>query len=411
MTIQLLIAAALAALVYSLLSRRLAGWPVTGPMIFLLLGWALSHRSGFDPHAAEPTLDVLAEVTLVIVLFADAAMIDGAQVRRLHIWPARMLVIGLPLAMLIGVLPGMALLSGWSIWEIALIAAILAPTDAALGQAVVTNAAVPGRVQRALVVESGLNDGFALPVVLMLGCIAVGGQHDFAQSNWAVFAGQQIGFGLLAGALIGGLGGLALGWARKAGLSLAPLEGVAVLAVAGLCFLGAHALGGNGFLSAFVGGMAYRATLGSPPEYLMEFMETEGALLVMATFLLAGIVLVPEALEHASLAHVALVLVSLLAVRPLAIWLSLGRTDAPASARLFMGWFGPRGLATLLFALMIVGDLPALNHGEEILMIATLAVFVSTVLHGISAAPFARWFGAELLGKRTGQGQFEGQKE
>ncbi|MEM8657489.1 MAG: cation:proton antiporter [Pseudomonadota bacterium] len=400
MTVQLLIVAAVAALIYSLLSRRLAGWPVTGPMIFLLLGWALSHVSGFDPHDAEPVLDLLAEVTLVIVLFADAAMIDGRKVRQMHVWPVRMLLIGLPLAMLLGVVPGVALLPGWGIWEVALIAAILAPTDAALGQAVVTNKAVPGRVQRALVVESGLNDGLALPMVLMLGCIAVGGQHDFAQSNWLVFAGQQIGFGVLAGVIIGGVGGAALARARASGLSQAPLEGVAVLALAGLCFLGAHEVGGNGFLSAFAGGMAYRAMLGKPPEYLEEFMETEGALLVMATFLLAGIVLVPMALEHVTAAHVALVLISLLAVRPLAIWLSLGRTDAPPPARLFMGWFGPRGLATLLFALMIVGDLPVLEHGEEILVIATLAVLLSTVLHGVSAAPFAQRFGTELLRER-----------
>lgn len=404
MTTQLLLAAALVAFGYSLMSRRVLAWPITGPMVFLLLGWALSGVGMVPTEEAEGALHILAEVTLVIVLFADAATVDGRSLRKMHVWPVRMLVLGLPLAIVLGMLPAFGLLPDWSLWEIGLIAAILAPTDAALGQAVVTNPLVPERVRRALVVESGLNDGLALPAVLMFGCIAVGGVHDFGQVSWVQFAIEQIGYGTVAGVVVGVLGGVALSQARRRGLSQPALEGVAILAVAGLCYLGAQSIGGNGFLAIFVGGMSYRAAAIERPAYLAEFMETEGALLVMATFFLAGLVLVPMAFEHAELGFVVLVILSLVLVRPVAIWLSLLGTDAPAPTRLFMGWFGPRGLATLLFALLIVGDLSALKHGEAILVIATLAVLASTVLHGVSAAPAAKRFGDRLLGAAGGKG-------
>lgn len=393
----LLLVAGLSALAWSLLSRRAEAWPVTGPMVFLLLGWALSQVPGAPMLEAESGLHLLAEVTLIIVLFADAANVDVRALQRMHAWPVRMLVVGLPLAILLGFLPGLALLGDWGVWEVAMLAAILAPTDAALGQAVVTNLRVPERVRRSLVVESGLNDGLALPAVLMFGCFAVAGNHEFGQVSWVQFALEQIGLGALAGIGVGALGGLALARAHRLGLSAVALEGIGILAVAGLCYLSAQLIGGNGFLATFVGGMAYRLTSGSTPTYLSEFMETEGALLVLATFFLTGFVLVPHALAHAELAFVVLVLVSLFAVRPVAIWASLSGSDAPAAARGFMGWFGPRGLATLLFALMIVGELSNLRHGDEILVIATLAVLASTVLHGLSAAPLARRFGPGLL--------------
>jgi len=377
MTETALLLAALAALAFAAFSRKLAASMVTGPMIFLGLGWALSGTAMLEHVAAEHWLHLLAEVTLVIVLFADATRINPRHLATQHRWPLRMLLIGLPLAILFGTGLGALLLPGWGFWEIALLAAILAPTDAALGQAVVSNTSVPERIRRTLSVESGLNDGLALPLVLLFGCIAVGGVHDFQQVSWIAFAGQQIGLGLLAGVMAGLGGGALLKVAHTRGLSEGALEGIGILALAGLAYLLADALGGNGFLAAFAGGLAYRYIQGEPTPYLDEFMETEGTLLVLMTFLLVGLVLIDGAIANLDPAVLLLITGSLFIVRPAAIWLSLAGTDAPPRTRLFLGWFGPRGLATVLFALLIVSRLEA-------------------ALHGLSAAPAAKRYGPNL---------------
>ena len=391
-----LLIAAVTIFAYALIARRLSDWILTAPMVFLGLGWGMTEAGLFHVEGAEKALHLLAEATLVIVLFSDAAAVDLVALRKRFVWPERMLLIGLPATMALGTLAGWILLPGWPIWEVALLAAILTPTDAALGQAVVTNPAVPDRVRRALTVESGLNDGLALPAVLFFGCIAVGGVHDNIQSSWLIFAAEQIGLAALSGAAVGWLGGLAMRAASNLRLSTEAFEGVGVLALAGLSYLASTGLGGNGFLAAFVGGLAFGAVMKGRCKFVFEFMETEGQILVLATFLLIGAALLPEAAARIESVAILLILISLFAVRPAAIWLSLWRTDAAPLTKGFLGWFGPRGLATVLFALLVVGQLDALKHGDEILTISAIAVALSAVLHGVSAAPGARWYGGKI---------------
>ncbi len=391
-----LLIAAVAIFAYALIAGRLSDWIVTAPMVFLGLGWGMTEAGLFHGEGAEKALYLLAEATLVIVLFSDAATVDLVALRKRFVWSERMLLFGLPAAIALGTLAGWFLLPDWPIWEVALLAAILAPTDAALGQAVVTNPAVPDRVRRALTVESGLNDGLALPAVLFFGCIAVDGLHDNIQSSWLIFAAEQIGLAALSGAAVGWLGGQAMRAASNARLSTEAFEGVGVLALAGLSYLASTGLGGNGFLAAFVGGLAFGAVMKGRCKFVFEFMETEGQVLVLATFLLIGAVLLPEAAAHIEPVAILLILISLFAVRPAAIWLSLWRTDAAPLTKGFLGWFGPRGLATVLFALLVVGQLDALKHGDDILTISAIAVALSAVLHGVSAAPGARWYGGKI---------------
>ncbi len=391
-----LLVAAVAIFAYALIARRLSDWILTAPMVFLGLGWGMTEAGLFHVESAEKALHLLAEATLVIVLFSDAAAVDLLALRKRFVWPERMLLIGLPAAMALGTLAGWILLPGWPIWEVALLAAILAPTDAALGQAVVTNPAVPDRVRRALTVESGLNDGLALPAVLFFGCIAVGGVHDNVQTSWLIFAAEQIGLAALSGAAVGWLGGRAMRAASNLRLSTEAFEGVGVLALAGLSYLASTGLGGNGFLAAFVGGLVFGAVMKGRCKFVFEFMETEGQILVLATFLLIGAVLLPEAAARIEPLAILLILISLFAVRPAAIWLSLWRTDATPLTKGFLGWFGPRGLATVLFALLVLGQFDALKHGDEILTIAAIAVALSAVLHGVSAAPGARLYGGKI---------------
>lgn len=391
-----LLLSGLVVFIYALVSKRLAQGIVTGPIIFLALGLMLDRAGLVDLHDAEVALHVLAELTLVIVLFADAAAINVTALRQRLVWPERMLIAGLPLAVLFGFLIGALLLPSWPFWEVALLAAILAPTDAALGQAMVTNKAVPEPVREALTVESGVNDGLALPAVLMFACLAVEGAHDNVQINWAVFAMYQIGLGSIAGLAVGYLGAKLLALAADRGYSAGAFEGIAVLALAGLSYLAAVAIGGNGFLAAFVGGLSFGTVMKGRCAFVFEFMETEGQLLVLGTFLLLGAAAAPHALAHVEPVWLVLILLSLFVVRPAAIWLSLWRSDASPLAKGFMGWFGPRGLATALFALLVVGDFVLLTKGDEILSIAVLAVLISAVLHGVSAAPGARWFAGRI---------------
>jgi NhaP-type Na+/H+ or K+/H+ antiporter len=214
------------------------------------------------------------------------------------------------------------------------------------------------------------------------------GEHD---SNFLIFTAQQLILGPLIGGFFGWLGGRAMVWAAAKEFSESEYEGIAAIAVAITAYVAASMVDGNGFIAAFCAGLAFGNTVKDRVKHVAEFVESEGQILVWASFLLIGLVLLPEALHHLSLPILALIGISLFVIRPLAIWISLIGTDAKPITRLFFGWFGPRGLATALFALLIVGDI---NHAyaDTVLVIAINAVWISALLHGISAAPGAAWY-------------------
>lgn len=343
---------------------------------------------------AERLLHVVAEIALIILLFLDAAQINLKTLRERHQWPVRMLTIGLPLAVVIGTAVAAPLLASEPLIVAALAAALLAPTDAALGQAVVTNEAVPERVRRALTLESGLNDGLALPVILLFASLA-GEMMQPAATDWLVFGAKQLVFGPLVGGLIGAVGGVLFLTAKRRKMTTATIEGIGAIALAGGAYLAADMVGGNGFISAFVAGLFFGNVIKGQCAFIYEFTENEGQMLSWGAFFLIGLALVPDAVVHLDGATLAIILSSLLVVRPLAVWLSLTGTDAAPLTKLFFGWFGPRGLATALFALLIVDQL---DHeiGEQLLNLAVNAVWISAVLHGITAVPFAKWYGARI---------------
>lgn len=380
--------------VYALVAKRLGEGIVTPPMVFLGTGLLLSFYSGNPSESIEETLHLLAEITLVIVLFSDAAMVKARMLSHNLAVPGRMLLIGLPLCIGFGFVLNYFVLPGWPVWELALLAAILAPTDAALGQAVVTNESVPASLRQSLTVESGVNDGLALPAVLFFGCLAVDGVHDNVQTSWVIFTLKQIGIGALIGIVIGTAGGWLIRFAMARNLTNDSFEGIGVLGLAALCYLMSVALEGNGFLAAFAGGLAFGTMLQGRSNFVFEFLETEGQLLVLGTFLLLGLAISPEMIGHVNPLWLALILASLFLVRPAAIWLSLLGTKTGPVEKIFMGWFGPRGLATALFALVVLSDFERLKHGEEILLISFLTVLISATLHGVTAAPGARWIGS-----------------
>ena len=393
MTLGLLILAIFAS-GFAMFAKRLSMTVLTAPMIFIAFGFMLSGTDLF-PHAeAEHLLHIVAEVALILLLFLDAAQIDLRALRRRHVWPVRMLTIGLPLSILFGTLAASLFLPAWPIFALALVASILAPTDAALGQAVVTNPLVPERSRRALTVESGLNDGLALPAVLLFASLTAEVMHDDG-TNWLAFGAKQLVFGPLVGIMMGLIGGTLLIWAKNRALTADIYGGVGAIALAGASYLAAIAIGGNGFIAAFVAGLCFGHVVQGGCKFVYEFTESEGLLLTWGAFFLLGLALLPEALQHLSWSAVGLILTSLFVVRPLAIWISLLGTDASPITRLFFGWFGPRGLATALFALLVV---PGIDHelAEPILALAINAVWISALLHGLTAQPGARWYAAHV---------------
>ncbi len=385
-----LLALALFTVMFTMVARRLSSTIVTAPMLFLALGYVLSEAHVVPPTQTEAMLHVVAEIALLVLLFLDAAQINLAALRRQHVWPIRMLIIGLPLAIVLGTLLAWPLLPGWPLAAVALIAAVLAPTDAALGQAVVTHPAVPARARRALTVESGLNDGLVLPAILLLACLTAesGSPGD---TNWLTFGAKQLILGPLVGIVAGLTGGAVLLLAKAHKTTSDTFEGVGAIAMAGATYLAAAAIGGNGFIAVFAAGLCFGNVVKGRCKFVYQFTESEGQLLTWGAFFLIGLALLPAALDQLTWATLTLILLSLFVVRPLAIWIALIGTDASSVTKLFFGWFGPRGLATALFALLVVGQIDH-DMAGPVLAIAINTVWISALLHGISAAPGARWY-------------------
>lgn len=385
---------AIFAVAFAMLAKRLSNTILTAPMIFIAFGYLLSTTGLFLQKEAEQMLHLVAEIALVVLLFLDAAQINLGVLSRQHSWPVRMLALGLPLSILLGTAAAWLVFPELPVFALALIAAILAPTDAALGQAVVTNMNIPERSRRALTVESGLNDGLALPAVLLFASLTAE-VMDQDGTNWIIFAIKQLVLGPVVGITAGLTGGAMLIWAKKHKTTAEPYEGVGAIALAAVAYLGAIHIGGNGFIAAFVAGLCFGHVVKGRCKFVYEFTESEGLLLSWGAFFLLGLALLPDALQHLSVPVIAMILISLLAVRPLAIWISLIGTDASTTTKLFFGWFGPRGLATALFALLVV---PQIDHklADFILMLAINTVWISALLHGATALPGANWYAARI---------------
>lgn len=377
---------------YAMVAQRASRTVITAPMVFLIVGFLLAYSNVVHAEQSEHLLHFVAEVSLIVLLFVDAAKIDLGKLRGEYIWPLRMLLIGLPLAIVIGVLIGIPFFSDWPIAVVALVAAILAPTDAALGQAVVTNESVPEKERQSLTIESGLNDGLALPAILFFSCVVAAlDDAGTEQVNWVLFGAMQLLFGPLAGVALGWIGGRLFLFAEDRELTAPTYEGVAVLALAGAAYLLATLIGGNGFIAAFVAGLAFGNFVKGHCRYIYEFTESEGQMLIWASFLFIGLGLLPEAISQLSWSVALYIMLSLFLVRPLAIYLSLLGTDAKPVTRLFFGWFGPRGLATALFALLVTKEISH-DYAHAVLVVAINAVWISAVLHGITAVAGAAWY-------------------
>ena len=376
---------------FGFVSRKLERGIVTPPMVFVLLGLVLGEVGWLS--VTRETIDGLAELTLALVLFTDAARIDLDCLRREESLPARLLGIGLPLTIAAGVAAAWLVFPGLGLWQAVLLGAILAPTDAALGQAVVSSPLVPVRVRQSLNVESGLNDGIVLPLVLVAASFAGATREGGSLTYWLQFASLQLVLGPLVGVAVGLLGGRAVEWSTREGWMSDPFQRLSVLGLAGLAFAGAELVGGNGFIAAFVAGVTLGNATRAVCQCLYEFGEAEGQLLTLVVFLFFGGVMVPEAAAYWDGRVWLYAVLSLTAVRMVPVAISLVGSGLRPATVAFVGWFGPRGLASILYTMVVVEE-GRLQTGALLESIVMLTVLLSTVAHGVTAYPAARRYGA-----------------
>lgn len=374
-----------------------AGWverePLTGPIVYTLFGLALGPigLGVLEFETDKETLRTLAELTLALVLFTDAATADLRVLRYSLNIPQRLLIIGLPLTILSGFLLGVLMFPDLGLLEIAILATMLAPTDAALGAAVVTKPAVPAEIRQGLNVESGLNDGICVPILFIL--LAVHADSSEAGGTLALAFRlflEEIGIGVAVGLGLAALGTFVLrfcairGWLIEAWYQL-PGLGLAIGA-----FSLAQALGGSGFIAAFAGGLLFGALAKQHTHLLVLAAEETGNVLALLTWVLFGSAVVGHAIGLFSWTQVLYAVLSLTLLRMLPVYLSLTGTGLAPGTKLFIGWFGPRGLASIVFAIIVLGaDLP---HGRILAMVVVCTVILSIFAHGLTANPLAKIF-------------------
>lgn len=365
-------------------SARLERADLTGPIVFVVIGGLLAAFDLVDGPSAPETLKPLVELTLVWVLFSDAARIPLREIRRDLGRYLRLLGIGLPLTILAGWGLATWFFPSLGIWLALLVAAALAPTDAALGIPVVTNPAVPSGVRRLITVESGLNDGIVTPVVML----ALAGAASAEGVASAAGLGQAVAE-LVIGAGVGGAVGVAGGWvlrrARRAGWAAEDFAGIAVLFLAMAAYAGAVVASGNGFIAAFCGGVAFGSVAGRRGPAELVFLEQSSGLLSLLVWLAFGAIAIPIMSDRVDLVVVVYAALSLTVVRMIPVALATIGSGLDRDTVLFIGWFGPRGLASLLFVLLAVEELGP--SADEAVTLVAMTVFLSVLAHGFSAAP------------------------
>jgi NhaP-type Na+/H+ or K+/H+ antiporter len=373
---------------FALISGRLEKLPISGPIIFVLVGLVLGPLGlawlEDDVHVSQ--FRALVDVTLALILFTDAANARTSVLKSNWGIPARMLSIGLPGVILLGTGLAWLFFEQFTILEAAILATVLAATDAALGKAVISNESVPENLREGLNAESGLNDGLCVPILLIFLAMASGGGEHSDTSPLALVV-QEIGIGLAVGVAVAGGGGWLLQYcAEKSWVSRVWAQ-MAVPALALACFSIAQSVHGSGYIAAFCGGMLFGTIAGKHTHKLSMPGEGIGEVLAMITWMIFGVAVIGQNIRYFSWEILGYAVLSLTLVRMLPIFLSLTGSGENTGNKLFLGWFGPRGLASIVFVIIVLEEnLPA---GHQIAITVICTVGLSLLLHGITANPLA----------------------
>jgi len=357
--------------VWSLVSRRLERWSISAPIAFVALGLAVTHGPvhliELNPHSS--TILALAEVTLALVLFTDASRVNVHQMRHDLGLPVRLLAVGLPLTIGFGIAAAFGILPGVGIWVAASIGAIVAPTDAALGAAIMEDRRIPRRIRRLLNVESGLNDGIATPFVnlFLAGAVSTEAAHT-AQLGSAV---RELLVGAGVGAGIGLVGGWLVAWAMSAGWSSPGFRPLAALGLALLAYGLALQLQGNGFVAAFLAGMAFGSLVRDGLDDIVDFAERIGGFFALMIWLVFGAVMVVPGFQAATWQDLVYGALALTALRMVPVALALAGSGLDRFTVGLVGWFGPRGLASVVFGLIAYDTLDK-TAGNQVLAVVVV---------------------------------------
>ena len=381
-------------LIYSAVAGGVERTWISGAIIFTAFGLLIG-PVGLDLisfKADREAIRTLAELTLALVLFTDAAGSDLGVLKKFEKLPIRLLLVGLPLTILLGFGVGVFFFQQLSLFEVALLATMLAPTDAALGKAVVSNETVPNAVRQGLNVESGLNDGICVPILFLFLALATGQVDEGGHWQLAMkLVAEEIGIGLAVGLLLTGMAVWLLKIAKRQQWLTDIWIQVPIVALALACFAAAQFIGGSGFIAAFSGGLLFGALAKEYREDFLRAAEGTGDVMALITWVIFGVAVVSKAMGNFSWVVVLYAILSLTLIRMLPVFFSLTGLRVNTEGKLFIGWFGPRGLASVVFAVIVMNaNLP--NEGVLAMTVVCTVIF-SIILHGISANPWAGGYG------------------
>ncbi len=390
------------AFLYSTVAGRVERTPITGPIVFMAFGFLVGPLGLGWVEVTASTLDLrmLADLTLALVLFIDAANADTSILRAHIVIPRRMLLIGLPGTIALGCVAGWLLFDGLGIYEVAILATMLAATDAALGKGVITNKLVPARIRESLNAESGLNDGLCVPVLFLFIALAQASDlHAGSPAHALRLVAQEIGIGLAVGLSVTYAGAWVVRQCWKRGWITEIWIQLPVIMLALTCFTVAQTLHGSGYIAAFVGGLLVRRLAKESTHKLVLAAEGMGETLAMLTWIVFGAAVIGPSFEAFTWRVVLYSLLSLTVVRMLPIFLSLTGTGERTDGKLFLAWFGPRGLASIVFAIIVLNtNLPG---AHLMAMVVVCTVFLSAIAHGVTANPLAAALAARVSKRST----------
>jgi NhaP-type Na+/H+ or K+/H+ antiporter len=395
---------ALLVLTYGYISKALTAINISGPMFFSGIGLLISPL-GLDVSQVDVNAEfvtIIVEIALVLVLFSDAALLDIKLLRRSWRVPARLLVIGLPITILLATFIAQLIFPDEPAIYMLLLALLLTPTDAALGKAVVSDPNVPKKIRSTINVESGLNDGIIFPLVITVLAMITSGltEANAGDSHWFRYVLQQVGFGIIFGAAIGYCGAKLSMISVNKNWMVGSYQNLIPIALAILSFYLAEYFHGNGFIAAFFAGLVAGNTSTQAKEHIEDFAESEGELLVLISFFLFGLAFVPQAISYVTFEVCLYAFLSLTVLRMLPVMFSLLGAELDGkkldlSTLAFVAWFGPRGIASILYVLIVAHEVKMIEGAGFETLYATVMVTVlfSIIAHGVTAQPLANWYG------------------
>lgn len=390
--------------IYGLVAGRLGRTWISDAIVFSFLGLFLGpYGLGIlQFNVTSENLKTVVELTLALILFIDAANANLTVLKNSLRLPWRLLAVGLPLTILLGFGAGTLLFPDFSAVEVALLAVMLAPTDAALGKAVVTNPQVPDTIREDLNVESGLNDGICVPLLFSL--LAIAATKNSGNGTLTLLSTlfiEQIGIGVLVGASFSAIGTQLRQFCILRGWTAEDWQPVLAIALAVGCFATAQYLGGSGFIACFVGGLVFGGIVTHEKEKLLIAAEATGDTLSLITWVAFGSSVIGLALRNLTWQAVLYGVLSLTAIRMFPVFLAVFGMKLDRWTKLFVGWFGPRGLASIVFTVIVLDE--KLPHSREIAITVAITILLSVLAHGLSANPLAHRYGQWMAARQQPQ--------